>query len=273
MKELRDKNGLTEAEFLKSYKPGDYERPSVTADILALGTSPDLSCLKLLLIKRGGHPYLGHWALPGGFIEKNESAYQAAARELEEETGLKDIYLDQIYTFTKPGRDPRTWVMSIAYLALVSELDKVTGLDDADDAAWFDLIIDHDSIVLKNDDIDVLIKYDIDTKTFKNGKINYENWVATPVTSDMLAFDHIEIIIESILKLKANFAHTDLAFNMIGDKFTLPDLQALYELVLGKTLYKTNFRAMVAPKTEPTGKKRKSITSNKMSLEYIYKND
>ena len=270
MAEIRDKNGLTEAEFLKAYKPGNYERPSVTADIMVLGTSEDLSRLKLLLVRRGGHPYIGHWALPGGFIEKDETAYQAAARELEEETGLTDVYLNQIYTFTKPGRDPRTWVMSIAYLALVSELKQVQGLDDAEDADWFDLRIADGKLRLENERLGVNIIYDIETKQFKNGRILYDNWVATPVSKDRLAFDHIEIIIESILKLKAEFEHTDLAFNLMEDKFTLPDLQALYELVLGKKLYKTNFRAMVQPKIQPTGEKRKSIISNKMSAEYIY---
>ncbi|MCR4996770.1 MAG: NUDIX hydrolase, partial [Butyrivibrio sp.] len=99
----------------------------------------------------------------------------------------------------------------------------------------------------------------------------YENWVSKPASKEELAFDHIEIIIESILKLKAEFEHTDLSFNMIGEKFTLPDLQALYELVLGKKLYKTNFRAMIAPKVEATGAKMKSVCSNKMSAEYRYK--
>ncbi len=270
MAELRDKNGLTEAEFLKSYKPGDYERPSVTADILVLCPGDDLTCLKLLLIKRGGHPYLGSWALPGGFIEKDETAYRAAARELMEETGLKDVYLDQIYTFTKPGRDPRMWIMSIAYLALVPGPKRVKGYDDADDAAWFDLIIEPEQIIIRNEELGVDIRYTKKTEHFKNGKISYENWVAEPVGKDRLAFDHIEIIIESVLKLKREIEHTDLAFNMIGDRFTLPDLQKLYETVLGRKLYKTNFRAMIAPKVKATGEKRKSICSNKLSAEYIY---
>lgn len=270
MAEPRDKNGLTESEFLQSYNAGKYERPSVTADILALGVKEDFSCLKILLIKRGGHPYIGKWALPGGFIRKTETAYQAAARELEEETGLKDVYLEQIYTFTKPERDPRTWVMSIAYMALVSELKHVNGSDDADSAAWFDLIISPEKISLQNKDFGVNISYAIETKKFQNGAIKYENWVATPQTQELLAFDHIEIIIESFLNLKAKFEHSDLAFNLIGSKFTLPDLQVLYELILGKKLYKTNFRTMIAPKIKATGEKRKSASSNKMSAEYEY---
>lgn len=282
MAQKKDKNGLTEKEFLKDYKAGSYERPSVTADILVLGTSADLRTLKILLVKRDEHPYLEQWALPGGFVRKDETAYQAAERKLSHETGLEGVYLDQIYTFTNPARDPRTWVMTIAYLALVSDtsddvLHGVTCAGDYDsdggvqDAAWFDLVIDADSISFINAERNVEIRYSIVNKRFKNGRIYYENWVSSPASKETLAFDHIEIIIESILKLKAEFEHTDLSFNMIGEKFTLPDLQVLYELVLGKKLYKTNFRAMIAPKVEATGEKMKSISSKKMSAEYRYK--
>lgn len=281
MAQKKDKNGLTEKEFLKDYKAGSYERPSVTADILVLGTSANLRTLKILLVKRDEHPYLEQWALPGGFVRKDETAYQAAERKLSQETGLEGVYLDQIYTFTNPARDPRTWVMTIAYLALVSDtsddvLHGVTCAGDYDsdggvqDAAWFDLVIDAESISFINDERNVEIRYSIENKRFKNGMIYYENWVSEPASKEELAFDHIEIIIESILKLKAEFEHTDLSFNMIGEKFTLPDLQALYELVLGKKLYKTNFRAMIAPKVEATGAKMKSVCSNKMSAEYRY---
>ena len=284
MAQKKDRNGLTEKEFLKNYKVGNYERPSVTTDILVLGVSPDLSTLRILLVKRDEHPYIDTWALPGGFVHKDETAYQAAQRKLSQETGLEGVYLDQIYTFTKPGRDPRTWVMTIAYLALVSDTgyDALRGLTCAgigdnsggvQDAAWFDLIITPGEIKFINAERDVEIKYEIQNKRFKNGRTYYENWVSSLVGDEALAFDHIEIIIESILKLKTQFEHTDLAFNMIGEKFTLPDLQALYELVLGKKLYKTNFRAMVAPKIEATGEKIKSITSNKLSAEYYYKGD
>lgn len=270
MSELKDKNGLTEKEFLASYRAGDYERPSVTADILVLGVNETFSRLKVLLIKRGGHPFLGSWALPGGFIAKSETAYQAAKRELEEETGLKDVYLDQIYTFTKPDRDPRTWVMSIAYLALVSELATVHGEDDAAEAAWFDLCIEDGCIRIFNEERGVSIVYKIAPKTFQNGRSCYENWVAEKASETTLAFDHIEIIIEAYLKLKSQFEHTDLAFNLTGPLFTLPDLQALYELVLCKKLYKTNFRAMIMEKIQPTGEKRKSASSGKLSAEYTY---
>ena len=143
----RDKDGLTEEEFLKSYSPGDYPRPSVAVDMVIFTVTDQAEDnnrklpekeLRLLLIKRGGHPYLGTWALPGGFVRPTETTEQAASRELREETGVDQVYLEQLYTFSQPGRDPRTWVMSCSYMALVdSARVKVEAGDDADQAAWF----------------------------------------------------------------------------------------------------------------------------------------
>lgn len=146
---LRDKNGLTEKEFLAQYKPSNYPRPSMTVDMLmfsAPGLKGNLSLhgleelgMKVLLIKRGGHPCLGQWALPGGFVNPKETVTQAAYRELEEETGVKSAPLTQLYTFSQPGRDPRTWVMSCAHIALLdTDSVKIQAGDDADKAAWFD---------------------------------------------------------------------------------------------------------------------------------------
>ena len=192
--------------------------------------------------------------MPGGFVRGDETAFQAAQRKLSNETGLEGVYLDQIYTFTRPDRDPRTRVMTIAYLALVSDTsdDMLRGVTCAGlgedtggvrDAAWFDLVIDQGSISFTNAERNVSIEYSIENKRFKNGRIFYENWVSSLKSKEELAFDHIEIIIESFIKLKAEFEHTDLAFNMMGDTFTLPDLQALYELVLGKKM-KSRMRVM-----------------------------
>lgn len=274
MKELRNKNGLTEAEFLAEYNPGNYERPSVTTDILILGMNKDYSSLKLLLIKRGDHPFLGSWALPGGFISPNETAYVAATRELKEETGIDDVYLDQIYTFTKPGRDPRTWVMSIAYLSLISNLREVSGQDDADDAAWFDLKFTDDSITIKNDEKGVAIEYSLKKETFKNGALQYQNYIPTLVSTDALAFDHIEIIIEAMKKLREQIIYSNQAFCLVDKEFTLPELQAVYEVILGKKLYRKSFRDMAERKIMETGNERQSKTKNgRRSKEYTLKQE
>ncbi|HEX3015497.1 MAG TPA: NUDIX hydrolase [Desulfobacteria bacterium] len=139
---VRNKQGLTEEEFLARYDAGKYERPSVTVDMLIFAVNEgygDLSSgAKLLMIKRGDHPCIGQWALPGGFVNMNESLAEAAARELKEETGLENVYLEQLYTFGDLGRDPRTRIISVAYLAVVdaSVVNPQAG-DDAADAQWF----------------------------------------------------------------------------------------------------------------------------------------
>lgn len=274
MKELRNKDGLTEAEFLAEYNPGNYERPSVTTDILILGMNKDYSSLKLLLIKRGDHPFLGSWALPGGFISPNETAYVAATRELKEETGIDDVYLDQIYTFTKPGRDPRTWVMSIAYLSLISNLREVSGQDDADDAAWFDLKFTDDSITIKNDEKGVAIEYSLKKETFRNGALQYQNYISTLVSTDALAFDHVEIIIEAMKKLREQIIYSNQAFCLVDKEFTLPELQAVYEVILGRKLYRKSFRDMAERKIMGTGNERQSKTKNgRRSKEYTLKQE
>lgn len=197
--ELRDKNGLTEQEFLAAYKPGDYERPSLTADIAVFSRIGD--SLKLLLIKRGGHPFLGFWALPGGFAEKNESIEETAARELTEETSLKELSVYPVGLFSKPGRDPRTWVVSEAFTAVIPKerINEVEAADDAAAAEWFSLHIE------RKDNIYRLYF------SSKNGKFkvqlqkSQEDLLASPKfvveENGGLAFDHAEIIAHSLNKL------------------------------------------------------------------------
>ena len=133
---LLDKNGMTEEEFLKSYDPSKYERPSVTVDIILFDGT------KVLLIKRGGHPFIGMRALPGGFVEPHESAEQAALRELFEETGTTDVALKQIGSFSDPDRDPRTRIITIAYTAqFLSGSKSVRAGDDAAAADWFEVTV------------------------------------------------------------------------------------------------------------------------------------
>lgn len=121
---------------------GEYARPALTADIVVIAPAgPGGSGLQVLLIQRGSEPFKGRWALPGGFCEPGESVEQAAARELEEETSLTGVRLEQVRTFSAPGRDPRGWVVSVAHLALVParRLADATAGDDARDARWWQL--------------------------------------------------------------------------------------------------------------------------------------
>lgn len=211
---LRDKNGLTEQEFLEQYSPGNYPRPSVTVDMLifaAPGLVSGKSCgsaprhlltdgsLKLLLVKRGGHPFLGCYALPGGFAGPGETVMGAAKRELLEETHVEGVPLRQLYTFSKPGRDPRTWVMSCAHLAVLdSDRIYVEAGDDASDAGWFSVTLD-----MPGEDLYRL--------TLTRGEVHMETLIQCPSVFDeescsikthcALAFDHSLIILCGLKKL------------------------------------------------------------------------
>lgn len=267
---LRNKAGLTEKEFLEQYRPGDYERPSVTVDILLFTVDPELNNLKLLLIKRGDHPYMNSWALPGGFVDMYESAFIAANRELKEETGLEGIYLEQLYTYSQPNRDPRMRVIDIAYMALIPMTEAVAG-DDASDAAWFNVSMDDRRLLLTSEEKDIKIEYFLKNKTFESGMITYENAVPELYSKEKLAFDHSLIILDGITRLRNKADYTDIVFNLMGEEFTLPDLQIVYEIVLGRKLYKKNFRDKIKDKLIKTGEEGRSIRGNRMSALYTYK--
>src|SRR5262245_17123631 len=123
-------------ESAETYDVRRYERPSVTVDVVIF--SLQNRELHVLLVKRGHWPYEGYWAIPGGFVEMQESLEQAARRELEEETGVHDVYLEQLYTFGDPGRDPRTRVISVAYIALIrSDIQRLRVSDESSAVNWF----------------------------------------------------------------------------------------------------------------------------------------
>ena len=135
MNELRDKKGLTEAEFLAAYDPSKWERPSVTVDMFCYCRENR----SLLMVKRGGHPFIGKWALPGGFLEPDETAEQAVRRELAEETGVNADAIIQLRAFSDPHRDPRTRIVTVAYIAVLDRLPDARAGDDAADAKRFAL--------------------------------------------------------------------------------------------------------------------------------------
>ena len=144
--EVRDQNGLTEREFLAAYRDKHYPAPYLTADIVLLSGGKDV-----LMIRRKGHPYLGCWALPGGFVEPGESAEEGALRELTEETSVTGFTVDDIHEiglFSKPGRDPRGWIVSDAFLAPVKREEIVfKAADDAAEAAWITVRRDGENLI------------------------------------------------------------------------------------------------------------------------------
>lgn len=165
----------------------------------------DVAELKVLLIQRALAPFENKWALPGGFVRLDETLEEAARRELEEETGLRNIFLEQLYTFGAVHRDPRERVVSVAHYALVNLRDHhVRAATDAKAAAWFGV---HD------------------------------------VPS--LAFDHAEILQTALERLRGKLRYQPIGFELLPKKFTLSQLQRLYELVLERALDKRNFRKRV----------------------------
>lgn len=251
---IKNEAGQTESEFLSAYKPGDYPRPSVTVDNLIFTVDNDE--LKILLIKRKNHPDIDTWALPGGFIEcgKNgETAEQAAYRELKEETNLENIYMEQLYTWSAVERDPRMRVMSVSFLALINKSGTdIKAGDDAKNVAWFTVektligtdkngIISYD-LVLTNTENDIKITAKVFDKPRRNGVLTSYKSEIIHTSEEALAFDHINIVNMGIDRLRNKVEYTSIAFNLVPQEFTLPQLQKIYEIILGKKLYKKNFR-------------------------------
>lgn len=275
--ELRNKDGLTEKEYLAQYKPGDYERPSVAADMVIFTA---VSCneknyrripkkeLKILLIKRANHPFIGSWALPGGFVNPDETTEQAAKRELIEETGVDNIYLEQLYTFSTPNRDPRMWVMSCSYMALIdSSQVNVKAGDDAQRAEWFTVKLStvNENIEYTDDGFISITDYLLtltNTETVLSAKIRHtktRNHTGVENNYKMtenhgLAFDHAQIIAFAIERLRGKITYTDIALNLMPEYFTLTELQQVYEIILNKTLLKAPFRRKYGCLAEETDK-------------------
>lgn len=273
--ELRDRNGLTEREFLEQYRAGDYERPSVATDMVIFTVSDTVEDnyrklpekeLRILLIQRGGHPYLGQWALPGGFVRSTETTEQAAQRELREETGVDHVYLEQLYTFSEPGRDPRTWVMSCSYMALIdSSQVQVEAGDDADHAAWFQLSyrLVRESMELLEDGYIKTRQYDL---SLIHGDVCLNAVVERKITStdtahateyaiisnEGLAFDHAKIIACAIERLRGKVEYTDIALHLMPKLFTLTELQQVYEVIIDRDLLKAAFRRKIVDLVEET---------------------
>lgn len=191
-----------------TYKPGDpfpfqykYEHMAVTTDCVIF-TYEDWK-LKVLLVRRGGEPFKGEWAFPGGFLHMDETAEEGAFRELREETGLVPSAIGQLGVFSEMDRDPRERVITIAWYALVKP-HEVVGGDDADEAAWF------------------------------------------PVNDlPPLAFDHDKIFQAAMERLRRDIYFQPVGFDLLDDEFTIPDLQRLYETILGVKFDRRNFQRKI----------------------------
>ncbi|MDE6201738.1 MAG: NUDIX hydrolase [Clostridiales bacterium] len=193
----RDKNGKTEAEFLRDYDVSRYFCPSVTVDAVLYRVLAE-NTLRILMIKRGGHPYIGMYAFPGGFVEKDESCESAVARELAEETGVTGIPLRQLTTVSTPDRDPRWRNITVVYAAEVDENIRFAAGDDAADAEWFDVSISGDALTFTADSLSFGCTLDIAYDEF--GRVDINN--TKIVERGLAAFDHAKIICYLINELK-----------------------------------------------------------------------
>ncbi len=179
-----------------------YHYPAVSVDVIIFTLREN--DLQVLLIQRKNPPMKGRWAIPGGFIQANESLEAAARRELKEETGIRDVYLEQLYTFGDPKRDPRGRVITVAYFALVPGPLAVQAGTDASDARWWSV-------------------YQL----------------------PKLAFDHNQILQYALQRLRYKLEYTAAGFQLLPPTFTLTEIQKAYEIILGESLDKRNFRRRI----------------------------
>lgn len=189
-------NDISEEEFLKNYDLSKYPRPSVTADVVTFGVKRgNEKSLSVLLIKRKSHPFKGKWAIPGGFLNIDETIEDAAFRELKEETCLSPSALMTCGVFSEVDRDPRGRIISNAFIAVVDEeMSKAVASDDASDAEWFKISFrvlkdGFYDLILHNIEENVTIKASLKLKCMKFGRRQYEI-----IDSGNLAFDHAKII-------------------------------------------------------------------------------
>lgn len=207
MKKTAEGNQLKDD--VSNYDPSVYKSPSVTVDICICTIFSHN--LNVVLIKRKFPPFRGHWAIPGGFVnvEDNEDLETSALRELDQETGLKNIYLEQLKTYGDPYRDSRKRIITVAHFALIPydklKRQMIKANDDAREVKWFSL-----------------------------RKLPEE-----------LAFDHDKILLDLLERLIDKISSTPIAFNLLSEKFTWTQLQEVYEIILGRKLIASNFRRKI----------------------------
>lgn len=216
----RNPQGQTLEEYLKEYDPYVYKSPFVTADIVVVRPNQEAGNqgLQLLMIQRKNHPCIGWWALPGGFAELEENLLCSAKRELEEETGLKNIPMEQLYTWGEQWRDPRARVITVSYLAYVSQEVSIQAGDDAKDATWVDLQMELQKTERVTMENGVTRKREYFKLTLKNCEKKIESVAIvlveqnintvlkeltyTVVENKEIAFDHARIIVQALLYLQ-----------------------------------------------------------------------
>ena len=268
----------SEEAFLKDYSSDDFEKLSMTTDILIFSVSSeevdnyrktDKKKMSILLVKRDNYPFKDKWCLPGGFIGIDEDLDEAPKRILKKETNVDNIYLEQLYTFGSVKRDPRMRVVSTSYIALIDKNRLTNNL--SSNASWFDITF-YDE---KDNIVDITLDNGTTTINFKIEKILREQttdrYSFKILKNESLAFDHPLVILSGIERLKNKIEYTDIVFNMMPEYFTLGELQQVYEVILGKKLLDPAFRRIIANKVEKTTK-MKTGGGHRPSYLFRYKN-
>lgn len=282
MSQTKEDQTIKNNDFLETYDINQYDRPSIAADIAVFSIGSKIvegtdyrklptKTLRLLLIRRAEQPFQGEWALPGGFMKKGETIQEAARRELKEETGTDKAYLELCDVFSDSGRDPRGWIISQSFIAVLNENDLANGhleaSGDAGEAKWFDITVrktadkkqEQDNVVTCENDYELLLQ-DSDASDANEAvrlwavireHIEYRDYHEI-VTYDIMdsqgiAFDHAKIITSIFNRLRRMLgSDIRIAFDFMPEYFTLTDLQEAVELISGQELIKPNFRRKIA---------------------------
>lgn len=228
---MKPEQPQTEEQFLAAYDASEFPHPSLSVDVALVTTGP--AGLQAVFVRRSEHPSRGRLALPGGFVDMRESLDEAAARVLVQKAGLSGVYLEQLYTFGDPGRDPRTRVVSVAYFALVH----VEELERAVRASAVDIELRTLSVPWEGE---------------LGGAVEVLGASGAP---EPLAFDHAGMLGLLVKRLRGKLAYAPLAYELLPDKFTLRQVQETHEIVLGRALNKDSFRRSLLASGEivPTG--------------------
>jgi ADP-ribose pyrophosphatase YjhB (NUDIX family) len=205
----------SEVDFVEWYKKQDlpkYETPSLTIDNVMLAYDEETKSVKILLIQRKANPFRGKYALPGGFVDKGEDTDEACIRETKEEVGVIVTQADfeQFHTFSKPGRDPRSWVVSCGHITYLPYMPEVEAGDDAKSATWFTIKLDSTGKV-----------------TLYNGEHNLT------LTMEDLAFDHADILTMAIDRIKGSLETFPRILLILGEEYTFEDIRNIYSIFIG----------------------------------------
>jgi 8-oxo-dGTP diphosphatase len=220
----------TKGALVEGYNPRDYPPVAVTVDIVLLTIHDD--ALSVLLIRRGGEPFKGGYALPGGFIQPKEDLDSAAARELAEETGARDVHLEQLGTYGTPDRDPRMRVVSVAYLAMTPDPPAVEAGSDAADAEWVPVSTFLDASLTGGP-----------ARPARAARAGARS--GSRRKANLLAFDHQQILRDGVERARAKLEYSSLATAFCPDEFTVAELRRVYEIVWGVELDARNFHRKI----------------------------